>query len=1738
MKKPLLPASATALLVLLLGAVLSLSLGWKVSRDNRERVDAELRREARQLGVEVAARIRRYQNGLSGARGAIASNGEHGINRQRFRVYTQSLNAAVEFPGLLGFGYARRVPPQRVAEFVRQERRDGEPGFSIRQLRPHEGERAVIVYFEPEPGNRFVIGVDIASEPSRRAAAEAALRSGQARLSEPIALMPHPEDKAQAFLLLLPVYAGGATPASEEGRLRAGFGWVFAPIRAQDAMAGLMADLPGVAVELADVTDGRKAVFFQGGSNPAQSIAAASERQPLFGRDWRLSLRAGPAFADSLKLPSAALVASSGLAASVLSALLALVVGRNRQRRRELLAAQSRLAAIVEGSVDAIISKTLDGVVTSWNLSAERLFGYRADEAVGQPLAKLIVPEDRRGEEVDILRRIARGERIEHFETVRMRKDGSLLIVSVSISPVLDEAGRVVGASKVLRDLSEQKRIKAELQVLSENLEQRVADRTAELDQAWRTLQTVLDAVPFIIGYWDCDQINRVANHAYRTWFGIDPGALPGMRMRDLLGEPLYQANLPHIEAVLGGEPQVFERQICGQDGVVRHSLTTYLPDFVNGEVRGFYAIVQDISEQVESRSRLTSALKERELLLDTINQQLLYTATDTDGRILEANDLFCQVHGYERKELLGWDHRKLSAGVHPAMFWQSLWRTIASGRVWRGEVCNQTREGRQRWFDTVIVPHAGDSGRIERYIALRIDITERKLADAELARVHGMLSNVLRAASEVAIIAADVHGVVSLFNSGAQRMLGYSENEMVGRAMLTHFHLPEELREHGEALSQRYERQVEGLRALVQEPEASGAETREWTYVRKDGSQLQVSLMVTAMRDADELVVGYLAIAADITIPQRQQRELVAARDQLQLAAEVAQLGVWSWSPADNQLRWNAQMFEIYRQPPELAERGLEYRHWRERVHPDDVDSVEADLRALLERGEAMDRVFRVRLPDGEMRYVQVGARLESHGDGVRVTGINRDITETRAYEQNLLEAKRQAEEASMVKSQFLANMSHEIRTPMNAVLGLLQLMQHTRLDERQLDYVGKIQAAAKSLLGLLNDILDFSKIDAGKLQLDLHPFDLEGLMRELAVVLSGNTNDKDVEVLFRMEPTLPAMLIGDRLRLQQILINLAGNALKFTTQGQVVLAVRERARREGEVELRIEVSDTGIGIAPEQLSRIFEGFSQAEASTTRRFGGTGLGLVISRRLVELMGGQLRVESQLGCGSRFWFDLTLGMAADQPLAQLPEPLGQLNVLVVDDNPLAGEILMDTISTVGWRAEYADGGEEALEKVHGAGSAGQRYDVVLMDWRMPGLDGVGVAEVMRQQLAGDKPPVIIMVTAFGREVLAEAAERPNPPFNDFLTKPITPQQLVDAVVRSVTGEGEAERTPATTAFGRRLDGMSVLLVEDNALNRQVASELLQEEGARVSLAEGGVSGVSQAVSADPPFDIVIMDVQMPDIDGLEATRRIRADMRCQRLPILAMTANASQADRAACLAAGMNDHVGKPIDIDELVPKLLALAGREGGPDGTAASVPAPRADDSGALVESLPSRLRRFGNKLRVYRAALATFRPECETLLSGIAESGRLDARPELASGLHTLKGLAATLGAQALSRLAAELEKRARDGEAISSEELERLRGLLGDSVAQLFDSLPAEETGKTAKPLPDGDWRRQLRDILALLEDSNLAAIDLVDELLDRPLGAQEDSVREVAACVQRLQFEQAIAIVRELLALAD
>ena len=1729
---------AWSLLVLLAGLALSGLASWQLARQNAAEVQQAVKGAAQRMARQVGFRVQRYQFGLKAMRGVAMVAGERGLNRERFRDYSEGRDIATEFPGAQGFGFVLRVPRQQSAAFERRMRREGMPGFRIWQLQPHRGERDVVAYIQPEPGNLRALGLDIASEPNRRAAAEQSLRSGQMAMSAPIKLVQRSLAQDPAFVVLLAVYRGGVVPATDAARLARGYGWVSVPLHMKTVMGGLEQEQSGVRVELRDVTDPARPIAVYASAAPAgQALAADSEYQSVLGRHWQLTLRAYPGFAARLQQARPEEVGFAGAFLSLVGALLAFVWLRSLQRRAQLAAAQARLATIVENSADAIIGKTLAGVITDWNRSAEQMLGYAAAEAIGRPLAGLVLPEARQPEVEDILGRVGRGEPVEHFETRWRRKDGRLVDVSVSISPVRDAAGEVAGASTAVRDISRQKQVEAQLQGLNSHLEELVAERAAELGKARHTLRTVVDAVPSLIGYWDRGQINRVANRAYLDWFGVAADSLPGLSLRELLGAELYRANLPYIEAALRGEPQTFERRIPGPDGRVRDALTHYLPDIVDGVVQGFYAVVHDVSELVESRDRQARARQEVDLLLSTINRQLLYSVTDADGRLLEVNDLFCLSHGYPREALLGRDLQWLDGGGQTPAFWSALQDTLRRGEAWRGEMCHRAGDGGLRWLDTVIAPQLGVDGSLDRCVALSIDATERRRADAELGRVNRLLSDVLGAASEISIIATGTDGVITLFNRGAERMLGYREEEIVGLSTPDRFHLAEEVAARGQELSERYGQPIEGFRIFVHESERQGADHNQWTYLRKDGSQLKISLVVTTMHDDAGRINGYLGIAVDITSHLRQQRELTAARDQLQMAAEVAQLGVWSWSPADGLLNWNRRMFEIHGLAP--AGQELAYQGWLARVHPDDARRMEAGMMAAAAAGGGYEAVFRVVRPDGEVRQLQASARMERDVDGraLRFTGICQDVTERQAYEADLLEAKRQAEQASIAKGQFLANMSHEIRTPMNAVLGLLQLLQRTRLDGRQRDYVEKTQAAARSLLGLLNDILDFSKIDAGKLQLDPHPFDLESLMRDLAVVLSGNHGGRNVEVLFRMDPTLPSMLYGDRLRLQQILINLAGNALKFTVAGQVVVSLAAARRGERDVALRFEVRDSGIGISAEQLNRIFEGFSQAEASTTRRFGGTGLGLVISKGLIELMGGSLQVESRPGEGSRFWFELAFGLTGEGALAANWAGDG-LRVLVVDDNALAGEILLDTLSMVGWHADYANGGEEAIELARAAIADDRRYDVVLMDWRMPGLDGVETARRMREEAAPQHSPVIVMVTAFGREVLASIAQQPQAPFCDVLTKPVTPQQLVDAIRRAVAGvDSELCEAMPPAAAPKRLAGLRLLLVEDNALNRQVAMELLRDEGAKVALAEGGLQGVALASAAEPPYDAVIMDVQMPDIDGLEATRRLRADPRCQGLPILAMTANASRADRDECLAAGMDDHVGKPIDIDELVAKLQMLAGWR-ALDLGAAGEDGERED--GSPIEALPSRLRRFGDKLKVYRAALETFRPECERLFADMGRQADKGAWPALQVSLHALKGVAATMGATALNRQAQELSRLVKTGNparlaaAELAERLSELERLADSSAGQLAASLPAEARRAPFAGAVELE-RERLRDVLALLEDHNLAAIDLMDELLGLELGASEAGMRQAAACAQRLQFGDAIAIVRGLVA---
>ncbi|WP_445681859.1 PAS domain S-box protein [Radicibacter daui] len=1701
-----------------------------------------VRTATERFATQITERIKLYQYGLRGARGAVIAAGEDGLTRQIFHRYSITRDVGGEFAGSLGFGFIRRVFADDRDAFVARAQADGWPSFTLRQLAPHEGELFVIQYIEPADRNQRAIGLDIASETNRREAAWDALRTGEVRLTGPITLVQATGAPRRSFLILMPIYRTAVTPPTEGGRLATGFGWSYAPLIVDDILEGLQLDDHDGRLQIQDDDQiGSDRIFYDNRPDdlpPAESRFSAVARRDLYGRHWSIFFTADPAFIATLGLPPPELGGLLGAGAGGLLAALTLSLSLYGMRKRQSIAEQAWYAGIVSGSLDAIIGKTREGYITNWNAGAEKIFGYTQAEAVGRHVTELIIPDDLWEEEERILATIGQGKPIPHFETMRRRRDGHLVPVSIAVAPVIDHLGKVEGAATTIRDMSLTVEARKRLSRMNAELEAQVTQRTEELEAARRTLRAVLDAVPSMIGYWDKDLIIRIANHAYEDFFKIKSSALLGLHMSELLDPPVFEANRPYFEAALAGEPQTFERSLPRPDGHGNvHVLAHYLPQIVEGEVQGFYAVVHDVTALAESRSHLARALRENQTLLSTINQQYLYSVTDTKGVIIEVNDNFCTATGYTREELLGNTHGLLNSGVHSIDHWRSFWATILSGKAWHGEICNRAKDGSLRWLDSVIAPLFAADGKIERFISLRTDITDRKQAEMALHDTNLLLSNVLAAASEVSIIATDRTGKIGLFNRGAERLLGYSADEMIGRHTPLVIHDPEEVEERARQLSTQQGRPVSHLAALAPRPGSGGAETREWTLVRKDGSTFPAMLSISAMRNEEGRVTGHLGVAIDISRQHELWREVVSGRNQLQIAADTAKLGIWTWRIADNALEWNDRMYELYDWPQSLREEGLTIQHWEQRIHPDDLAAIYDDMLAGLEPGGKFpEQVFRILDSSGKVRYAQLAGHVDRDEAGVaiRVIGVNLDVTDQRELENTLRAAKERADAASAAKSAFLANISHEIRTPMNAVLGMLQLVERTPLSDSQRDYVTKARLASKSMLALLGDILDFSKIEAGKLQIENAPFDLEGLMLDLGVVLAGSQGQKDVEILFDIAPDIRRTFIGDRLRLQQVLMNIAGNALKFTLKGQIVVRVGYAGDSAGS--LRFEVEDSGIGIAEDQLGLIFSGFHQAEASTTRRFGGTGLGLAISQRLVTLMGGTLNVQSTPGEGSRFWFNLPL-QPADAALLwpEVPPALRDLKVLIVDDNQIVRTALQQTLGAFGWQTALAASGESALALVEEARAAGSPYSLVLMDWRMPAMDGQVTAARLQKSLA--PVPRIIMLTAFGEEQLEVARQLPEAPFADILRKPATPSQLLDMIARVFGVDGKAGSSPADNAPAettRRLTGLRVLVVEDNELNRMIARDLLVSEGAEIEVAPGGREGVAQVLSAPiGRFDTVLMDVQMPDMDGLEATRHIRADGRHNTLPIVAMTANVSQADREACLAAGMNDHIGKPINLDEIVRVLHAQKAEKAPKPAITAPVP------EGEIVEPPGPLLQRFGNNLAVYRTLLASFRPEATRLIARIEALVADPAAPGLADELHTLKGVAGTMGARALANIADRHERALKEGNVPAPSVVAAIPGELRQALelcAARLESWVASSTGQDTAPAraaSDNTISETLDALAPLLAARNMRALHVVDTLAAMPLSSGSALRDELVDLVRKLDFEAAAESLKNL-----
>ena len=820
----------------------------------------------------------------------------------------------------------------------------------------------------------------------------------------------------------------------------------------------------------------------------------------------------------------------------------------------------------------------------------------------------------------------------------------------------------------------------------------------------------------------------------------------------------------------------------------------------------------------------------------------------------------------------------------------------------------------------------------------------------------------------------------------------------------------------------------------------------------------------------------------------------------------------------------------------------------WANRLHPEDKErTLTAFATHLNDRSGQTPYDIEYRLQRKDQSYGWFRARgatqRDSGGVPLRVAGSLADISARKEQEERVMErtnelatlnavlksneiellaARAQAEQASQMKSDFLANMSHEIRTPLNAVIGMSHLVLGSELTVKQRDYIEKIQRSSHHLLRLINDILDLSKIEAGKLEVETVEFELSKVLENVANLIGEKCINKGLELVFDVDPALSDCMLGDPLRLGQILINYANNAVKFTESGEVVVRARLlEIRQDGQL-VRFDVEDTGIGLTAEQISRLFQSFAQADASTTRKYGGTGLGLAISKELAERMGGKVGVTSEAGKGSIFWFTAFFGRGENVATVLMPQPeMRGRRVLVVDDNSTARLILSEMLRSMSFEVYEAESGGRALDMAQAALDAGRPYEVAFLDWKMPGMDGLETARRLGLQ---PTPPRPVMVTAYGYQDVFRDAERAG--INIVLFKPVNASLLFDASVRALGGKGsndDAARSQ-TGHIGNtdlaNIHGARVLLVDDNDLNQQVGVDLLESVGLVVDVADDGQKALDMLAKAS--YDIVLMDMQMPGMDGVTATRLIRAQPAFGGMPVVAMTANAMSADRDRCLAAGMNDHLAKPIEPDDLfamllrwVPVRVNEAIPNAPPEAETATPPVADTVTADPLVgiEGLDvvGGMKRVLNKRPAYEGMLRLFVDgQADTIARtrSLLAAGHTDDARQL---MHTLKGTAGTIGATKLGKLAAVVEMALADNAAapIVDALLAPLEIACAALLAALSGALPRVSTAAAACGVDWHGTRALIAKLDALLADDDSDAIELFGQsgpLLKAALGA--------------------------------
>ena len=1137
-------------------------------------------------------------------------------------------------------------------------------------------------------------------------------------------------------------------------------------------------------------------------------------------------------------------------------------------------------------------------------------------------------------------------------------------------------------------------------------------------------------------------------------------------------------------------------------NGMERWIYSTASPQVQENGDALYNGYVEDITASRAQRAQIVALAEEQRILLENVPVGIGFSG---DGRFIRANSNFLNTFvNTPEQPLLGAPTAQIFQSEESYQAFAELIRPqlLATGH---GELEWPLRrnDGGVFWGrlqgTAVQVP-----GYARAAIWIFEDITERRQMLAALQAAKENIEAII-AAPGLLVCILDRAGHILRINEAAARSLGSSPETLLGQRIFALL--------AAEILAERqtwFDKVVsDGTPALFEDQQ--GAQCFDHSLY--------------PVRDGEGRVERVVCVSRDITRRRAAEQAIQETSRRLDLAQEAADLGVFEYTPEDGQVHLDERAAVLVRGMPGDFHAPLAdlLALFRETDQPHPVRSFFEDL----ETRTRWQFDACIAWPDGRQHWVRFHAQLHHQKlADKRWVGVIQDISAQRLTEQALREAKNMAEQATQMKSDFLANMSHEIRTPMNAIIGMTHLALKTELTAQQRDYLNKINHSGQHLLGVINDILDFSKIEAGKLEIETIPFELDSVLDNVANLIQEKASAKGLELIFNIDPGVPGSLLGDPLRLGQILVNFSSNAVKFTEAGSIEIQVSAQEVAPQAYRFRFAVIDTGIGLSSAQQEKLFQSFHQADTSTTRRYGGTGLGLAISKRLAEMMGGEIGVTSTPGEGACFWFtaQLILSCQAEKPRILAGDIRGR-RVLLIDDNDSARAALGANLRAMGLNTDVQADGPGGLAAIEAAVAAGQPYDLALIDWQMPGWDGIETARQI-QALGLPQTPKLIMVTAFGREEATHAARDAG--FAATLIKPVNRSLLFEAIAGTLGVSGPAPGSSPPLPSGGiagLLPGKRLLLVEDNELNQEVALGLLADSGAQIDVANDGQAALTLADQAS--YDLILMDMQMPVMDGITATRALRGRPAYRATPIIAMTANAMPSDRERCMDAGMDEHLAKPIEPEALFALLIRhlapshAVRPQGMADGSADTPVLP--DIPGLDTQA---GLKRVLGKQAAYQTMLRKFvanQREADHLIEAAYASGDLGSATRHA---HTLRGVAGNIGANDLMTLAAELENTLQTNtlppEAIRQQisacrtQLQALIGAIEDALARVPSATPAAPPASPAL----------LAQLETLLREGDPLAADLLTEHQAALRQRFGDAYPRIAGAIGNYDFDEA------------